>query len=124
MFFMAGVYPRQKKLELNQTMICSQCGKYGRYEIIMEYMNLSVFFIPVLKWNKKFYVKSTCCGSTYTISKELGESMARGEDVTLTEQDLELVRKGEFSNIKRCTSCGFETYEDFQYCPKCSAVLK
>lgn len=124
MFFIAGISSKQKKLDYNQTIICPHCGKYGRYEVIMEYMYLSLFFIPILKWNKRFYVKSTCCGSIYSISKELGTSIARGEGVTIKEQDLQQVQTGQIFFAKRCSNCGFETHEDYQYCPKCSSPLK
>lgn len=123
MFFVFGISNKEKKLEFNQTIICTQCGKYGRYEVIMEYMYLSLFFIPVLKWNKKFYVRSTCCGSIYLISKELGERIDRGEGVVLSDQDLQLVERGQFYSIKKCPNCGFQTYENFQYCPKCASEL-
>jgi hypothetical protein len=124
MFFIAGVSSKQNKLDFNQTTICHSCGKYGRYEVIMEYMFLSLFFIPVIKWNKKFYVKSICCESIYTISKELGNRIAKGENVGLKEQDLQLIQSKTTYFIKRCPNCGFETFEDYQYCPKCSAGLK
>lgn len=124
MFFIAGISTKEKKLEFNQTIICTQCGKYGRYEVIMEYMYLSLFFIPIIKWNKKFYVKSSCCSSVYLINKELGQRIVRGENVILSEQDLELIEKGQFYFIKKCSNCGFETHENFQYCPKCASELR
>ena len=53
----------------------------------MEYTSLSLFFIPVFKWGKKYYVKTSCCGST--IFNQPGtweEKIERNEDVTLEEQ--------------------------------------
>lgn len=124
MFFIAGISNKEKKLDFNQTIICTQCGKYGRYEVIMEYMYLSLFFIPILKWNRKFYVKSSCCQSVYLIDKELGVQIDRGENIVLKEQDLRLVEKGQFYFVKKCPSCGFQTQDDFQYCPKCASELR
>jgi hypothetical protein len=90
----------------------------------MEYMYFSLFFIPIFKWNKIYFVKSSCCGSIYTISKDLGSRIARGEDISLREEDLQSVRTEHFSDWKRCSKCGFETQEDYQYCPKCSNPLR
>jgi hypothetical protein len=70
MFFIGGVSSKQVKLDFIQKMICSHCGQYGSYEVFDEYIYLSLFFIPILKWNRKYYVKSTCCGSVYSISEE------------------------------------------------------
>lgn len=123
MFFIAGVSNKEVKLDFNQTIICSKCAKYGRYEVLMEYMYLSLFFIPVFKWNKKFYVVSTCCGSTYLLHKEAGERIYKGENVTLSEDDLQIINQGKFYHSKRCANCGYETVEDFQYCPKCGSHM-
>jgi hypothetical protein len=87
-------------------------------------MYFSLFFIPIFKWNMIYSVKSSCCGSIYTISKELGSRIARGEDISLREEDLQPVRTEHFSGRKRCSECGFETQEDYQYCPKCSNPLR
>lgn len=121
MFFIAGVSNKEQKLDFNQTIICSKCGKYGRYEVIMGYMYLSLFFIPTFKWNKKFYVVSSCCGSACLLNDEVGRRIAAGENVTIREEDLQFIDKGQFYYARRCNSCGFETNENFQYCPKCGS---
>jgi rubredoxin len=124
MFFIMGIASKTDKLDFNQNVICPNCGRYGRYEAFMEYTSLSLFFIPVFKWGKKYYVKTSCCGSTYSINRELGRKIERNEDVTLEEQDLHIIRPGYDHRIKRCLNCGFETIEDYRYCPKCSAILE
>lgn len=124
MFFIMGVSPKREELDFNQTMVCSYCGKYGRYSVVRESTALSLFFIPVFKWGQKYYVRSTCCGSIYSIDKELGDRIVRGENVTLTEKDLDLVYEGEKQHMKRCSNCSFETKEDFQYCPKCGEAFE
>ena len=120
MFFIAGISSKQDMLDFNQNMICSNCGKYGRYEVIMEYMYFSLFFIPLIKWNKKFYVKSSCCSSIYSIDKDIGDRIVRKENVLLQEKDLLLIKVGQNYSIKKCSRCGFETIDDFKYCPKCA----
>lgn len=124
MFFIAGVSPKQRKLDFNQPVLCPECGKYGRHEIILEYNHLSLFFIPVLKWSKKYYVINTCCRSVYTIDTKLGDLIERGESIKLEETDLNLVHQGSAKTQKLCSSCGFETDENFAYCPNCAAPLK
>lgn len=122
MFLIAGVAQKQQKLDFDQTIICTTCGRYGRYEVFMEFMSLSLFFIPILKWSKVFYVRSSCCGSLYSISKELGQRIARGEAVTITEQDLQWM-EGSIYHVRQCPNCHFKTNEDYQFCPKCSTRL-
>lgn len=123
MFFIFGISNGQKKLDFSQSMVCPHCGRYGRYEAFMEYYYFSLFFIPIVKWNKKYYIVSTCCNSVYSISNELGIRIARGEVTEIREEDLVLVRRGSGYMSKRCSNCGFEADDDFQFCPKCGKPL-
>jgi len=94
-------------------------GSYGRYQVFMTYMYLSLFFIPCFKWNKQYYVQSTCCNTVYSLDPEIGRRIARGENIEILPQHLTQVQAGYRSFSRRCTSCGFETQEDFEFCPKC-----
>lgn len=123
MFFIGGMSSKQEKLNFSQNIICPHCGKFGRYEVIIEYMYLSLFFIPILKWNRRYYVESTCCGNIYSISNELGDRIARREQIILTEQDLQLIQGRKLNFTRHCPNCGFETQEDFEYCPRCASPL-
>ncbi len=124
MFFIIGITSKRDKLDFNQNMICSNCGRYGRYEIIMDYTCFSLFFIPILKWNKTYYVRNSCCGSIYSIKNNIGDKIARGKNINLEECHLQLVQKGRTYSVKRCTNCGFEMDNDFQYCPKCGTGIQ
>ena len=62
MFFIMGITDGQKELNYNCGVmnICKSCGAYSNYTVFMTYMCLSLFFIPVFKWGKKYYVKASC----------------------------------------------------------------
>jgi hypothetical protein len=122
MFFIAGLSSKQQKLDFNQSFNCSYCGKQGQYAVYFEYTHFSLFFIPVIKWNKKYFVRNTCCGTIYSISKDLGERIRKGMEVSVSEMDLDLIHES-YSFYKQCSQCGYETMENFQYCPKCSNRL-
>ncbi|MDE7186328.1 MAG: zinc ribbon domain-containing protein [Lachnospiraceae bacterium] len=119
MFFMMGITQGRKDFEYNQTVICDRCGTYGRYQVFMTYMCLSLFFIPCFKWNKQYYVQSACCNTIYSLDPEIGRQIARGADIEILPQHLTQVQAGYRSCYKRCINCGFETQEDFEFCPKC-----
>lgn len=118
MFFIMGITDGRKDFDFSQTVICDNCGKYGRYQVFMLYTVLSLFFIPTFKWNKRYYVQMSCCGSVYELNPEIGKRIASGEDLQIKPQDLTKVgnRRGFF---KHCNNCGYETTEDFDFCPKC-----
>ena len=103
MFFIGGITQGTKELVYNAAaMICGRCGRYGRYQVFMTYM----------------------CGTVYQLDEEVGKRIAAGEDVPIREEDLTLVSEGHDAPawdvpVKRCSNCGYETKENFEYCPKC-----
>jgi hypothetical protein len=123
MFFIFGISNGEKKLDYVQTMLCSRCGQFGRFEVYMTYLYFSLFFIPIIKWSRRYYVKSTCCNAVYEIDQELGKRIQRGEAVTLTEQDLhDRNGMGQYQP-GQCSYCGYPRNPDFEYCPKCGRKL-
>lgn len=128
MFFIFGIQSGQKELNYKELVICEQCGSYGRYQVFMTYLCLSLFFIPVLKWGRRYYVRMSCCSALYELNDETGRRIARGETAEIKASDLKLVQEGNRTNprwdrgetiSKQCKNCGYATREDFEYCPKC-----
>lgn len=120
MFFLMGITDGKKDLQFTQTIVCNICGRYGRYNVFMTYTVLSLFFIPCFKWNKHYYVKTSCCNTLYELNPEIGKAISRGEQVEILPEYLTKINQGNKGYIyKRCNNCGYETTEDFEYCPKC-----
>ena len=120
MFFMMGITDGRKVFDFTQTVICNICGKYGRYQVFMTYTVLSLFFIPCFKWNKRFYVQTSCCNTLYELDPEIGKRIAKGESLEIRPDDLTMVNIPGYSiTYKRCSNCGYVTNEDFEFCPKC-----
>lgn len=117
MFFMIGITDGRRDFDYSRMIICEACGAYGRYRVFMTYTVLSLFFIPCLKWNRRYYVESSCCGTLYELDGEIGARIARGEEVEIRSEHLKTVGKGRFG--RKCANCGFATEEDFAYCPRC-----
>lgn len=127
MFFIAGISPITKEIRFHGAPMV--CGRYGNYQVFMTCMCLSLFFIPILKWNRRYYVKTTCCETVYELREETGKILARGGDAEIRPEDLTLLQDGHAlpaweTELKRCPSCGFETKEDFLYGPKCGEKLR
>ena len=51
-----GVSQNQKKLDFKQLNVCKCCGKYSNIEGYMTYWYFMFFFIPIIKWNKEYYI--------------------------------------------------------------------
>lgn len=119
MFFIMGSGTANKQLDFDQLIICKSCGKYGHIKIIELYSYFSVFFIPIFKWNKRYIAHMSCCGESCEIDTEIGKEIAGGQRTELSEEMLTFQNRTEYNYKKRCTMCGYETAEDFEFCPKC-----
>lgn len=85
MFFIMGISQGNKKLSYDQLVICKSCGQYGHIEVYMTYMYLSLFFLPIIKWNRRYYIRMSCCGASCPIDAALGRAIKNGE---ITELDI------------------------------------
>lgn len=123
MIFISGISNREEELDYSKQVICPNCSAYGRLEGYMSFMSLSVFFIPILKWNKRYFLKSRCCSTIYEVSKDLGREMEKNLDPNIREEDLQLVQKGH-SKDKMCLNCGAKLEDNFEYCPTCGTKAR
>lgn len=121
MFLIMGISQGQKKLNYDQMVVCGNCGRYGHLQVYLVYSYFSLFFIPLFKWGRQYYVKTTCCDLNVPLDAELGRNIERGE-VTVLPEDI-IPDTYRYSGKKRCETCGFETEEEYQFCPKCGARL-
>jgi hypothetical protein len=121
MFLIMGINQKEVKLNFNQFTICKCCGKYGHVEVFMSYTYFMLFFIPIIKWNRQYYVRMSCCGSVAQLNEDMGRAIEKGQ---VTEINMEQLNFGYHENrVKCCTNCGFTTMEEFQYCPKCGRLM-
>ncbi len=121
MFFIMGINSGQKKLDFDQLEVCRCCGKYGHVEVFMTYTYLMLFFIPIFKWNRRYFVRMNCCGSTAELNQDTGKAIEHGEIQGLTIDSLDFYTNNNGS--KTCPRCGFVAPADFDFCPKCGSHL-
>jgi len=113
-----GITDGRKDLDYSQLITCDACGKYGSFHVFMTYTVLSLFFIPCFKWNRHYYVRTSCCNTLYELNPEVGKAIAKGEKPKILPEHLQKISQGR-NFFRRCAYCGYETTEDFVYCPKC-----
>lgn len=132
MIFIWGINQGHKEFAYDRMAICKACGSYGRYMVYMTYTVLTLFFIPTFRWRRRYFVRSSCCGSVYQLAPEVGRQIARGEEPEIRPEDLTLVQRGTAAQgmgedsipygkpfRRHCSACGYTTEEEFEYCPKC-----
>lgn len=117
MFFIGifGIQTKEETIRTEQAVTCPLCGAYDRYEVLRAYTYFHIFFIPVWKWNKRYLIRTRCCGRICALDQEVGSRIERGEAVTITAQHLSCSEpRGHF-----CPSCGAQLHQSFNYCPYC-----
>jgi hypothetical protein len=120
MFLVFGVNNGSNTMNFRQNIVsCPCCGRYGALEVFKEYSYFSLFFVPVFYFNRHYYVHTTCCGSIGEIDKELGLKIAKGEVTEIDVNQLKFTHTRGNMNFKRCAGCGYETKENFDFCPRC-----
>ena len=121
MFFIAifGITNGEKELNWYENRICGECGRMSRYYGYMTYSVFTLFFIPIFKFAKKYYVKSSCCGALFEVPQDKGRKMEKGEDVHFTDGELRKVYGGR----RFCDGCGYPLEEGQLYCPHCGRKI-
>ncbi|NEZ46784.1 zinc ribbon domain-containing protein [Clostridium niameyense] len=127
MFFLGvfGIEPREKKIGEVDSVECIKCGMFTRYTIIKTYNVFHFFFLPLIKWGEKYYLKSRCCNTIYEINKEdinkINESKSL-QDITIKEIYSDINYSSICADII-CPNCKRKMEKNFTYCPYCGKKI-
>ncbi|MDO5027804.1 MAG: zinc ribbon domain-containing protein [Bacillota bacterium] len=122
MFLFFSIKSKEEAIDFSQNLSCQVCGTYGPFKAFVVYKVFSLFFLPVIRWDRKYYLSCSTCGSVYQIDQSLGQDLEAGRKLSLQESDLSLVASS-YRPTRTCSSCGYQAEEDFDYCPKCGRKL-
>lgn len=119
MFFIGvfGVDSSEKVLKQLNSLVCPGCGRLCSGKLIFESTFFHIFFIPVFRWNKKYFLRTDCCGSKYIMTREKTEKILKGEALDLAEYEHD-ERGSSF-----CAECKYPLSPDFSYCPRCGRKI-
>lgn len=121
MFFIGvfGIEDRNKEIRGINNFACKSCTSLnGR--LIKEFTCFHFFFIPLFKWNVRYYIVCNGCRTVFRISKEKGEALENSSTETVSYWDLEEMN---YRKDNVCPTCGRELNENFEYCPYCGRKL-
>ena len=129
MFFIGifGIENKEKEIKIINNFTCKSCNRLTNGRVIKHYEFFHFFFIPIFKWNEKYYVKCESCKKVFSISKEKGKMIERGENVDLTYWDLNEVNNGyeDYYNLNNvCNNCRKIVDSSYTYCPYCGNKIK
>ena len=125
MFFIGifGVESKEKEIKVIDNLPCKSCNRSTRGKIIKSYSYFHFFFLPIFKWNEEYFVICEGCKTVFSISKDKGKALERGENIEITYWDLNEVNKYNYYNIA-CSNCGKIVSNDYKYCPYCGNKMR
>ncbi|MGI6651085.1 MAG: zinc ribbon domain-containing protein [Limnochordia bacterium] len=123
MFFIGifGVQSKMKTLRTEAGVICPLCETYDRFDVIQVYDYFHIFFIPLWKWNKRYFIQTRCCRSRCALDSELGARIEAGELVKITREHIDCT--GPQGAATLCPHCRQALHPSFHYCPHCGTQL-
>lgn len=128
MFFIGifGIDNKEKEIKIINNLCCKNCNISNGARLIKSYTFFHFFFIPLFRWNEDYYVICNGCNTSFSISKEKGKAVERGEDIEITYWDLKEVNNnyGSYYTVRRCSRCSREVENTFKYCPYCGEKIK
>jgi RNA polymerase subunit RPABC4/transcription elongation factor Spt4 len=116
-----GIDRKQKPLGTYNNAICPACGALTRLEIFKTYSYFHIFFIPIFRWNVKYFVKSVCCSSIYELDPVIGKQYEKEGSVEIRSEHLRPV--SEYLPYKVCSNCGARFESGYGFCPYCGNKL-
>lgn len=127
MFFVGvfGIENKQKEIKYLNNIPCRKCDKGSGGKLIKTFSFFHFFFIPLFKWNEKYFVICNDCSLLYEIPKEKGKEIEKGENSDISYWDLRPVETGyNYSATNICGHCGKVVEADFEYCPYCGTKIR
>lgn len=117
MFFI-GVFGvnNRSKVKKEVDFKCTGCMN-TRGEVIENYSSFEIFFIPVYKFKRKYFLRCKKCESLYWLKDENIDEILESERVSYDDIK-EVIYQREV-----CPKCGREIREKYEYCPNCGHKL-
>ncbi|KNF09869.1 hypothetical protein CLPU_1c00340 [Gottschalkia purinilytica] len=125
MFFIGifGIEEKEKIVKELDKLECKNCNDHKSAYLIKSYRYFHFFFIPIFKWNIKYYVTCNNCNSLYMIDEEKGRKAEKGE-IDITYWDLQEVETNREDIQMKCPSCSSNLNDSYIYCPYCGNKIK
>lgn len=123
MFFIGifGVDDKQKEVRTIKNLSCKNCDGFSGLTLFKQYTFFHLFFIPLFKWNIRYYLLCNTCNILYQLPIEKGIRAEQGDDTAITYWDLkseETLYSADY-NYNKCKNCGRVIDVSFDYCPYC-----
>lgn len=67
MFFLFGFGSKQQDLGPGAVRACPNCGNTSQWHLVRRFRQVSVFFIPLIRWGRRRFEVCGICGATVEV---------------------------------------------------------
>ncbi len=116
-FFISGIQDKSKELGVTASLICPACSTYTSMAVSVLYRVLHIFFIPVFRWDRRYFASAPCCGAVFEVDPEDGRAFETGERRSVDPQHMR--RTGNFGRPGVCAFCEEPLVPGALFCHRC-----
>ena len=121
MFFIIGITSGTVELGLRLCGSFPCCSTLGSKAMVTcVYRQFTLFFLPLFRFGKRYFISCPDCGAVYEINREEGR---RIEHNPAAEINPNLIFRVAGRAAKFCPHCGTQVAPESLYCPHCGAKL-
>ena len=101
MFFIGvfGIENKDKEIKSLNNISCKKCNMTVTGNLIKNFDFFHFFFIPIFKWNEKYYVVCDKCKSVYIIPNDKGKAIEHDENIEISYWDMQEAYTDGYSNV-------------------------
>lgn len=121
MFFFFAITSDTREIGRRLCRYFPCCGANGAIAAVTcVSQRLILFFIPLFRFGKRYFISCPNCGAVYEISKEEGRRL---EHDPAAEVDPNQIYRMVGRTVHYCPNCGAPVGPDSRYCPRCGRML-
>ncbi|MGI5849436.1 MAG: zinc ribbon domain-containing protein [Christensenellales bacterium] len=127
MFFIGifGIEEKDKEIRNFSSVTCPDCGRLTNAILFEHYTFFHIFFVPIVKWNRRYFIRLRCCGAVYKAEIEYGRQLI--DDPVINFSRLKKVSSGfggfYHDYFATCPCCGKSFDRSYPFCPYCGTKL-
>nr|WP_319488283.1 zinc ribbon domain-containing protein [uncultured Caproiciproducens sp.] len=121
MFFIIGITNGTHDLGMRRCRYFSCCSGSGAMAALTcTFQQFTLFFIPLFRFGKRYFLSCPNCGTVYEIAKEEGRRVEMDPAAEINPDKMYMIQ-GTYR--KTCPNCKLPVDPNCRYCPNCGASL-
>ena len=120
MFFIVGVTSGSAEIGMRGCGWFPCCGVGGTAAVTGAFQQFTLFFLPLFRFGKRYFVSCPNCGAVYEIERDEGRRVARDPAAVIRP---DAIRRVAGRAARFCPNCGAQVDPSCRYCPSCGTKL-